>query len=73
MLSDLKSKQALENMRADVAVKLDMTAGRADVVKQKIRNNYADTLPRVDTGAAKRLPAAGVTRGVSVQALGRTK
>ena len=51
MLSDLKSKQALENMRADVTVKLDMTAGRADVVKQKIRNNYADTLPRVDTGA----------------------
>ena len=73
MLSDLKSKQSLENMRADVAVKLDMTAGRADVVKQKIRNNYADTLPRVDTGAAKRLPAPGVTRGVSVKALGRTK
>jgi hypothetical protein len=73
MLSDLKSKQALENMRADVAVKLDMTAGRADVVKQKIRNNYADTLPRVDTGAAKRQPAVGVTRGVSVKALGRTK
>ena len=25
MLSDLKTKQAIENMRADVAVKLDMT------------------------------------------------
>ena len=54
MLSDLKSKQALENMRADVAVKLDMTAGRADVVRQKIRTGYASTLPRVDTGASKK-------------------
>ena len=54
MLSDLKSKQALENMRADVAVKLDMTAGRADVVRQKIRTGYAHTLPRVDTGASKK-------------------
>lgn len=74
MLSDLKSKQALENMRADVAVKLDMTAGRADVVRQKIKNNYADTLPRVDTGAAKRITGGGsMTPGTSVKRLARTK
>jgi hypothetical protein len=54
MLSDMKTKQALENMRADVAVKLDMTAGRADVVRQKIKSNYASTLPRVDTGSRKK-------------------
>ena len=50
MLSDLKSKQALENLRADVAVKLDMTAGRADVTKKKIAMHYSDALPKVDTG-----------------------
>ena len=53
MLSDLKSKQALENMRADVSVKLDMTASRAEAVRQKIRSHYAETLPRVDTGKVK--------------------
>ena len=54
MLSDLRSKQALESMRADVAVKLDMTASRAEQVRQKIFNNYAGTLPRVDTGKARK-------------------
>ena len=58
MLSDLKTKQALENMRADVAVKLDMTASRADAVRQKIRNNYANTLPRVDTGKLRIAPSS---------------
>lgn len=53
MLSDLKSKQALENLRADVAVKLDMTAGRAEVIKKKILTHYADTLPKVDCGLIK--------------------
>ena len=65
MLSDLKSKQALENMRADVAVKLDMTAGRADIVKQKIKN----VLPRVDTG----MRGSSVTPSPSTKALARTK
>jgi len=50
MLSDLKSKQAIENMRADVAVKLDMNAGRAEVVKKKLQTHYSDTLPKVDCG-----------------------
>jgi len=50
MLSDLKSKQSLENQRADVAVKLDMTAGKAEVVRKKIANHFADTLPKVDCG-----------------------
>ena len=53
MLSDLKSKQALENLRADVAVKLDMTAGRAEVIKKKILTHYSDTLPKVDCGLVK--------------------
>uniref|UniRef100_A0A7S2GZT4 EF-hand domain-containing protein n=1 Tax=Haptolina brevifila TaxID=156173 RepID=A0A7S2GZT4_9EUKA len=53
MLSDLKSKQSLENQRADVAVKLDMTAGKAEVVRRKISNHFADTLPRVDCGQGR--------------------
>ncbi len=59
MLSDLKSKQALENMRADVSVKLDMTASRAEAVLHKIRNGYSETLPRVDTGKTARTKSAG--------------
>ena len=47
-------------MRADVAVKLDMTANRANVVQKKIRNHYAETLPRVDTGRVK-VPGQGGT------------
>ena len=65
MLSDLKSKQALENLRADTTVKLDMTAHRTDTILDKIRNNYAGTLPRVDTGARKAIgarKALGTTR-----------
>ena len=50
MLSDLKSKQALENMRADVSVRLDMTAGKAEVVRKKIANHFANALPKVDCG-----------------------
>lgn len=62
MLSDLKSKQSLENMRADVAVKLDMTAGRAESVRKKISNHFADTLPRVDCGRSGSKKALGLTQ-----------
>ena len=37
-------------MRADVVVKLDMTANRSAAAKEKIKNNYAGVLPKVDTG-----------------------
>ena len=50
MLSDLKNKQAIENLKADVAVKLDITSVRNDAAKKKIASNYSDTLPRVDCG-----------------------
>jgi len=68
MLSDLKSKQSLENQRADVAVKLDMTAGKAEVVRKKISNHFAETLPRVDcgqarTGSTKKLALMQMTSG----------
>jgi len=61
MLSDLKSKQALENLRADVAVKLDMTAGRADVVRKKIASHYSDTLPKVDCGRVVHVGPKAIT------------
>ena len=51
MISDLKSKQAIESIRADVAVKLDMTANRSAVTKEKIKNNYAGVGPKVKTGS----------------------
>lgn len=60
MLSDLKSKQALENLRSDVSVKLDITAHRVEATKAKIRSNYAGTLPRVNTGAAVRNKGPGI-------------
>uniref|UniRef100_A0A7S4MS39 BCAS3 domain-containing protein n=1 Tax=Prymnesium polylepis TaxID=72548 RepID=A0A7S4MS39_9EUKA len=47
MISDLKSKQAIESMRADVAVKLDMSANRSAIAKEKIKANYAGVKPRV--------------------------
>ena len=50
MLSDLKSKQAIENQRADVAVKLEMNAARSEKLRQSIKNGYTNTLPRVDCG-----------------------
>merc|ERR1712046_129089 len=49
MLSDLKSKQALENLRSDVSVKLEMQSHQQAAVREKIRTGYASTLPRVDT------------------------
>lgn len=54
MLSDLKSKQSLENLRADVAVKLDMTASLANATIEKMKKNFTGTLPRVDTGIPHR-------------------
>ena len=54
MLSDLKSKHALENHRAGVAVKLDMTAARvSNIMKSKMDNHFSDVLPRVDCGRNK--------------------
>jgi len=53
MLSDLKSKQALENMRAGVMVKLEMQSANAIQTLDKIKNGYASTLPRVDTGSRR--------------------
>ena len=50
MLSDLKTKQALENQRSGVAVKLEMNLARSDKLRQSIKNGYTDTLPRVDCG-----------------------
>ena len=62
MLSDLKSKQALENLRSDVSVKLDMQSHRIELMREKIRTNYAGTLPRVDTGTVARTKSSGSTR-----------
>jgi len=50
MLSDLKSKQGLENMRAGVNVKLEMQSANAAQTQYKIKTNFSSTLPRVDTG-----------------------
>jgi len=66
MLSDLKTKQALENVRADVVVKLDLAASRSGVAKLRSKNHYQDVLPRIDTGRpASRSKALGrsVTAG----------
>jgi len=54
MISDLKSKQAIESMRADVAVKLDMSANRSSVAKEKIKKNFADVKPKVPGPATRR-------------------
>jgi len=54
MLSDLKSKQALENLRSDVAVKLEMQASKAEVTRLEIAKGFPAVLPKVDSGAAKR-------------------
>ena len=70
MLSDLKSKQALENLRADVAVKLDMQAHRIESTKEKIRTKFMGTLPRVDTGHTKR--SATAAPGLRPRALNNT-
>lgn len=55
MLSDLKSKQAIENVRADVAVKLDLaasrTSGPASMGMKK--NPYHATPSRVDCGTRR--------------------
>ena len=48
-LADLRSKHNLENVRADVAVKLDLAASRANTVKAKTKNAYSGTKSRVDT------------------------
>ncbi|KAL1522132.1 hypothetical protein AB1Y20_021773 [Prymnesium parvum] len=42
MMADLKSKQTLESLRADVAVKLDMSASRSSAAKERIKKNYSD-------------------------------
>jgi len=49
MLSDLKTKQNLENVRADVAVKLDLAASRAGAACSRSKGRFADAKPRVDT------------------------
>ena len=54
MLSDLKTKQALENTRAEVAVKLDIAASRATAAKERSRNGYADAAPRIDAGVRRK-------------------
>ena len=54
MLSDLKTKQALENTRAEVAVKLDIAASRATAAKERSRTHFADTGPRVDCGPRRK-------------------
>ena len=46
MLSDLKSKQAIENVRAEVAVKLDLAASRAAGAKRAPHHAAS----RVDSG-----------------------
>lgn len=47
MISDLKSKQAIESLRADVTVKLDMSANRSSAAKERIKKNYGDVRPKV--------------------------
>ena len=59
MLSDLKTKQALENTRAEVAVKLDIAASRATAAKERSRTHFADTGPRVDCGPRRKKVGAG--------------
>lgn len=53
MLSDLKSKQVIENMRADIAVELDMMGTRALATQERIKNSYEDVEPRVDSGVKR--------------------
>jgi len=56
MLSDLKSKQAIENVRADVAVKLDLAASRTSGPTSLglKKNPYHATPSRVDCGSTAR-------------------
>ena len=56
MLSDLKSKQAIENVRADVAVKLDLAASRVSgpASMGMKKNPYHATPSRVDCGTSSR-------------------
>lgn len=50
VLSELKSKHALEASRADVSVKLELGASRARASTARAKTHYADAMPRVDTG-----------------------
>jgi hypothetical protein len=50
VLSDLKAKQALQALRADVSVKLEFGASRARASTARARDHYADAMPRIDTG-----------------------
>jgi len=52
MLSDLKSKQALENMRSGVAVQIDLSAVRAPANSKELQRKYNNALPKVDCGRA---------------------
>eukprot|EP00965_Chrysotila_dentata_P090672 2993227-Pleurochrysis_carterae.AAC.2 len=69
MLADLKTKQALENVRADVAVKLDLASSRAGHARAKSRTNYSDAKPRVDT---RRQDASNDTPRASTLSTSRT-
>lgn len=53
MLSDLRTKQALENTRADTAVKMDLAASRASTNARRAKNHFSDARPRVDTWRQK--------------------
>ena len=53
MLSDLKSKQAIENQRCGVTVKLEMNEPKSAALKAAIKNGYNSTLPKVDSGQSK--------------------
>ena len=59
MVSDLKSKQAIETKRADVAVKLDLAASRSLLAKEKMKNHFADVGSRVDTGLKRSQSLSG--------------
>ena len=54
MLADLKSKQAIENVRADVAVKLDLAASKQSGALGMKKKNLANTPSRVDCGNPRR-------------------
>ena len=74
MLADLKTKQALENMRADVVVKLDVAASRHGVHSAKgLKGRYADTMPRIDTGLTTRGSTAATTKRLGMSGMSSMK
>lgn len=52
MISDLKTKQVIENLRASTSVQLDMSASRANLAGKSLQNIQ----PRVYTGKKKTVP-----------------